>query len=258
MKFLVQHNNLDNNKLLKIKESVKRFPHAFVGVIPFSNEIISDELLEGIDYIPYGSCLLSRLANENNWKGIHYDLSKLNYINFAKHHPYMLNKNVQTVSDACKLLKKVKQDSEWFTRPSNDDKRYSGIVMTASAIVEWFEDMINTHEGSYKIDPNTEVVIDTPKYISAEWRWFIVGGKIVSGSMYRAHEQMRVMRELHQSVIDEAQAIADIWLPMDCVVMDTALVGDEVKVIEFNCINSSGFYDNDVDAVFKALWEYHN
>ena len=81
--------------------------------------------------------------------------------------------------------------------------------------------------------------------------------KIVSGSMYRIHNQPYRLREIEKTIIDKAQALADIWLPMDCVVMDTALVDGCIKVIEFNTINSSGFYDNDVGAVFKSLWEYH-
>ena len=60
-----------------------------------------------------------------------------------------------------------------------------------------------------------------------------------------------------QKMIDEAQTFADKWLPSECCVMDIALVNGELKVIEFNAINSSGMYDSDVVAIFKALWEYH-
>ena len=104
--------------------------------------------------------------------------------------------------------------------------------------------------------PEKDVVLCNPKPIQAEWRWFIVNGKIVSGSMYRCHGQLRNIRETDPAVIEEAQALADMWLPFDTVVMDTAITEDsnDVKVIEFNCINSSGFYDNDVVAIFDALW----
>jgi ATP-grasp domain, R2K clade family 3 len=64
--------------------------------------------------------------------------------------------------------------------------------------------------------------------------------------------------QLDPEVIAEAQAFADKWLPLDCIVMDLALLTTgEVKVIEFNAINSSGFYACDVKKIFKALWEYH-
>ena len=38
--------------------------------------------------------------------------------------------------------------------------------------------------------------------------------------------------------------------------MDLALVKEGLKVIEFNCINASGFYDHDVKAIMTSLYEY--
>ena len=257
MELLIQHNMLNEKKLLEIKDAIQEFRHRFVGAIPYSDEVTSDQPLYGTDFIPYGSVLLTRISKERNWKGVHYDLTKLNYDNFVTNHPMMLNQNVLSIIEAVKFLTGLDPDQEWFTRPSNDDKRYAGIVMKAGEIIDWFNDMMSVPEGSYRAEPDVKVVLDQPKKILAEWRWFIVGGKIVSGSMYRAHDQMRLIRETDQQVIDEAQGIADIWLPCDCVVMDTALTFQGVKVIEFNCINSSGFYDNDIKAIFTALWAYH-
>jgi hypothetical protein len=37
--------------------------------------------------------------------------------------------------------------------------------------------------------------------------------------------------------------------------MDLALVDGEMKVIEFNTINSSGLYDHNTEAIILALWE---
>jgi hypothetical protein len=112
--------------------------------------------------------------------------------------------------------------------------------------------------GTYKLEPETKVVLCEPKNIQAEFRWFVVDGKVVSGSMYRCRNQLIKQRMTEPEEFDEAQKMADKWLPAPCCVMDLALVDDELKVIEFNCINSSGFYDNDVVAIFKTLWEYHN
>jgi hypothetical protein len=259
MKFAIQHNLMNEDQLHDVADAVKSYPHVFVGLIPFSREITANEPLDGIDYIPYGSTLLTNLTAEIGWTGLHFDVTKLNYRTFLLNHPDMLNDNVMSCREAIPFLQTLDPTTQLFTRPSEDLKQYSGCVMTAGEIWPWFKSMNDAvGGGSYYMPPDTDVVLSSPKDISAEWRWFIVGGKIVSGSMYRAHGQMRKLRELDKAVIDEAQALADIWLPCDCVVMDTALVGDDIKVIEFNTINSSGFYDNDVPAVFKALWEYHN
>lgn len=262
MKFLIQHNLMNEGQLNLTADAVKPFPHEFVGLIPFSHEITSNEPLDGKDYIPYGSTLLTNLAYDLGWKGLHFDLDKFNYTAAIENRSDMLNTGV--ILPARQMMFNLHYhdiDTQIFMRPSHDLKHFSGLVDTAGNLVKMLEDMIGVWEsgdvGSYALNPDTDIVVAKPQDISAEWRWFIVGGKIISGSMYRAHGQLRKLRELDKEVINEAQSMADIWLPDPCVVMDTALVGDEIKVIEFNCINSSGFYDNDVDAIFKALWEYH-
>jgi len=51
--------------------------------------------------------------------------------------------------------------------------------------------------------------------------------------------------------------MANKWLPYDCVVMDIAeLATGEYKVVEFNSINSSGFYEHNITAVVEALSNY--
>lgn len=260
MKFVIQHNLINKQSLEKIREATAHLPVVWVGAISFSEEIASNEELEGLEYIPYGSNLLARVAAKRGWKGLHHDLTKLNYRNFVEHRADMLNCNVMSaerVVDFLEVVNGIPWPKEYFIRPSLDDKQFSGTVMEPKEIIEWFKSMMGSGPGSYYMSPETDIVIALPKKIQAEWRWFIVGGKIISGSMYRAHDQMQLKQETDIEVIKEAQALADVWLPCDCVVMDTALVDDKVYVLEFNNINSSGFYDHDIGAVFNALYEYH-
>lgn len=266
MKFLIQHNLMNEKQLLKVKGAVTGFPHQFVGLIPFSREVTVDDSqpLSGVDYIPYGSTLFSNIGHELGWRGLHFDLQRFTYTEAIKHRSDMLNNGlIMTAEEAIRSFETglLGEDMTWFIRPDQDLKQFSGYVAPAHEIKDHLFSMVKSFKdgfpGTYSMNPETKVVFSTVKEIKAEWRWFIVNGNIVSGSMYRAHGQMRQIRETDQSVIDEAQKLTNIWLPDDCVVMDTALVGDEVKVIEFNCINSSGFYDNDVNEIFKALWEFH-
>lgn len=257
MKFAVQTNLMNEDQLQLLRGAVEKHPHVYIGVIPFSRDITSNEPLEGTDYIPYGSTLLTNLAFDRQWKGLFFDVAKMNYRNFLENHPMMLNDNVMNAQEAITFLRTEDPDKLFFTRPSEDLKQYSGTVLNAKEIADWFESMISCPDGgTYYMPPEKDVVLCNPKPIQAEWRWFIVNGKIVSGSMYRCHGQLRNIRETDPAVIEEAQALADMWLPFDTVVMDTAITEDsnDVKVIEFNCINSSGFYDNDVVAIFDALW----
>lgn len=136
-------------------------------------------------------------------------------------------------------------------------KHFSGIVMESYEASEWLKDCMECESsGTYKLDPEMLIVISKPRNIQAEWRWFIIDGKIVDGSMYRSRGQLILKKEDNIECIKEAQKFADIWLPDSCVCMDLALVDDEMKVIEFNCINSSGFYDNDIDKIFRTWYDF--
>lgn len=259
MEFLIQCNLMNEKTLQQVQSAVAKYPHKYISVMPFSHEIVSNEPVEGNEYIPYGSTLMTRLSKELGWVGSSFDLDKFNYDEYLNH-PDMLNSNVITVREAIDFLRTQDDDKLWFTRPSYDLKQYSGTVLSSKEIAEWFEDAVKyDSSNTYAMEYDTRVVLCEPVNIYAEWRYFIVNRKIVSGSMYRFKGQMHHERVLEVDVLNEAQEIADKWLPHDNCVMDLALVGEfnNPKVIEFNCINSSGFYDNDVAKIIDALWEYY-
>jgi hypothetical protein len=256
---MIQHNLMDLLQLEKVRQAINKYPHVYVGLIPFTREITCDEDWSGNDYIPYGSTLLTTLGHDvYKWKGLHFDLTKFNYEASLQNRDDMLNSNVLRLDDAITYLGSMNISDIVFTRPSEDLKQFSGQVIEAGECHDWFKSMMECQtSGSYKLEPDTKVIVCGPQNILAEFRWFIVGGKVVSGSMYRAHNQLNSQRCIEKELIDEAQTIADKWLPDPCCVMDLALTDYGMKVIEFNCINASGFYDNDIPAIFKALWEYH-
>ena len=245
--------------LQEIKDSISSYPHEFVGVLPFSREITSQEPLIGLNYIPYGSTAFIEATLELGYKGLHFDLSMANYEAFIANRDDMLNSGVMRLDEAVEFLASKPANQLWFTRPSLDLKQYTGMVDTAGDLFAWLKDRLEcASSGSYQLQPDTMIVMSKPVNIDAEYRWFIVGGKVITGSMYRNNGQLFSQEQLDPEVIAEAQSFADKWLPNDCVVMDLALTDYGMKVIEFNCINSSGMYSCDVKAIFKALWEYHN
>lgn len=259
MKFLIQHNLINPDNLIEIKEAIKDYPHEFVGCIPFSHEITSNEPLIGTDFIPYGSNVMTEVAAERGWKGCHFDLRTANYEAFIKNRNDMLNNNVMRLDDAVKFLETCRKWELWFIRPSKDLKEFSGLVDRADNLVEWLRDrLLCASSGSYQLQPDTMVVLSLPKVIDAEYRWFIIGGKVVSGSMYRNNGQLYSEEQLDPLVIQEAQEFANKWLPNPCCVMDLALLSTgEVKVIEFNAINSSGFYKCNISKIFQTWWRYY-
>jgi hypothetical protein len=253
MKFLLQ-NNLINPLAIEVAlSSVGNHPYETVGLIPFSKNTI--EPIIGINYIPYGSNRLAEIASKRKFKGVHYDLNQLNYKTCIKNRDDMLNDDmILSLSNVLEYLTKEKdQSAYWFIRPSEDSKIFSGEVSKGYQIIEWIKNGLNAD----LLNSNLECVLAKPKSIKAEYRWFIVGEHIISGSLYRMNDRLYKERVIEKDEIKIAQNLANGWLPHSCCVMDVALVENELKVIEFNCINCSGFYDHDMKAVFDALWNYH-
>lgn len=266
MKFLIQHNLMAESQLELIKQAVAPYPHQYVGVIPFSREITSAEGEEvvGTDYIPYGSTLMSTIGLDLGWKGLHFDLSQFNYEAAIENRNDMLNGGtydsvILSVEDTISMMERSYDrfpDKEWFIRPSLDLKHFAGQVIRSDECAKWLTEAIDCGSSStQQMDKDLKIVVSPPRKIQAEWRWFVVGGKVIDGSMYRANGQLIKNHETHSAVIEEAQTFADKWLPNPNVVMDLALVDDEVKVIEFNCINCSGFYNHDISKIFEALYK---
>ena len=259
MKFIIQYNLINEKQLLKIKDGISKYPHEYVSVIPFSHDIKADEPLIGKNFIPYGSTLFVSLASELEWKGCYFDLSKFNYKAFVKNRNDMLNSNVLTIKEALEFLKTQPEDKMWFTRPSKDLKQFTGLINPSHECIKYFTNALLADSSSVaQLKTDTDIVLCEPQNIDSEYRWFVVDKKVVSGSMYRNSGFMYQQKVTDQKIIDEAQTFADGWLPHDNCVMDLALVNGKVKVIEFNCLNGSGFYDNNTQAIFDAMWNYEN
>ncbi len=196
---------------------------------------------------------------ERGWLGQYFDPNTFRADVWNDNRDDMLNGRgmILSVKDAVDNFRNVSPKSLWFIRPTEDLKTFSGQVIEAGEAADWLTDAMEcASSGTYQLAPDTQIVVAEPQNISAEWRWFIVGGKIVDGSMYRMMGQLKKEHETNPSVIKQAQEFANKWLPSPCCVMDLALVNGEVKVIEFNTINSSGFYDHDVEKIIVTLYNY--
>lgn len=247
MQWLVEHgenfNALDTNtkQMTDALEALGK-EYGIVKVVPFSHDLITPD---GIDLklptVVYGSTLLAALAPQHLSPGAFYEPHFFDPRTW--HHPQMLNKEMR-VTTAGQLR------SEWIQEPvfikSVRDKLHTGMVIEPEDKNWWIVEQTEP-------DGEDEMLLSPVQKISQEWRFFIVDGKVISGSQYR-HDGVRRLREpVADWVWDTAQKYADMWLPTPNVVMDLCAVNDGVKVVEFNCLNSSGFYNSDVCAIVKAL-----
>ena len=95
--------------------------------------------------------------------------------------------------------------------------------------------------------------------IYKEARFFIVGGQIVTGSIYKENGKVNHYRV---SESDDAWSAAktimtncgyaNLYIP-DAFVLDIGLTDDGWKIVELNNLNSAGLYECDTDAIVRAF-----
>ena len=139
----------------------------------------------------------------------------------------------------------------FFIRPAEDNKAFDGQVMDAE------------HLDAFRRDPRNQsllslsVVVAPIRNILREQRLFVVGNKLVTGSVYKLGGKPYLSQMIEDDVLQYARHIIQTWIPAESCVIDIARVdeglGDNLRVIEFNNINSSGFYAADVAKYVEAV-----
>lgn len=253
--WVIQNNFIDLTQAEVVARSVTNDGGKVVGakVIPFCDtiEFWDGEAPRGPLVVPYGATKLTKMARKYDWKGVFFN-DNFDTAVWNTNRDDMLNSdgNIMPVSETSSFLKGVPDDMPMFIRPCLDLKAFNGTLTSVGEIKNW---MKSADSGNFSFKPDTLVSIAKAKHIQAEWRWFVVGGKVIDGSIYRLRGQRLTIHERDQKVIDEAQGFADKWLPDATCVMDLALTEDGMKCIEFNCFNSSGYYNNDIEKIVKAV-----
>jgi hypothetical protein len=142
-----------------------------------------------------------------------------------------------------------------FIRPNDDLKRFTGGVMD-------YEEMLDMHANSTEdenepVNLNTKIVVAGVKNIDREYRLFMIDSYIfdntvVTGSQYAPIVSSFIPEEVKLFALNTSKW----WAPGDIYAMDIAVCGDEMKVIECNCFNGSGFYDSDADLLIRSVSKY--
>lgn len=175
----------------------------------------------------------------------------------------------------CRLGDVPEDRGDVFIRPVLDDKSFAGRVDTPASLAGWKSELTAVVAGMEPDESLPTVTLDTivawasPKRIDAEWRFFVVGGVVVTGSRYQScgrSSKKRMVRpdpqfpEYGRTTEHDpwtfAQDRADWWQPLPNFVIDIAETPDGLKVIECGCLNAAGWYDSDVAAIVDAVQAY--
>ncbi|QDJ96575.1 protein of unknown function DUF 4343 [Xanthomonas phage Xoo-sp13] len=230
-------------------------------IIPFQDELDNEDVLNAMNVepdrvvIPYGSCKLTRISQERKWRGNCFNKDTFMTHVWNSNRDDMLNSDAvqMRVKDTPEFFADKILADKWFIRPVADLKAFNGTVTEAEEIVKW---MHSTASGNFSFNEDTEIIIAPVKKLYSEARFFVIGGKVVDGSYYKMADRAHLHNIKQPETLATAQTLADKWLPHECCVMDVADTDDGLKVIEFNTINSSGFYDNNIKVIVQSMTDW--
>jgi len=251
MQWLIQCTDLPDTNTLKLLEEVKkrRFPYVGIGVRPFTHEIIDIEKADPkAPTMFYGSTqLIETISKWEDFRpGAFYEKEWFDPRFWPEKRSDMLNQHQQEITIRDLRLQWV--DTPTFIK-SIEPKVLAGMVIEPIK-----EDHDNWMIEYSELDGDVILVMSEAQNIEAEWRFFIVGGEVITGSTYRWLGARTIRRPVESLIYHVARLAIKEWIPNLNIVMDICQLKDgNFRVVEFNAVNSSGFYSADVGKVVDAI-----
>lgn len=140
--------------------------------------------------------------------------------------------------------------SDFFVRPDAGVKLFSGGVMDR----ERFQTILDQETAlgpDMVLNPDSLVWVNHPLEIDMELRTWWIGGEVVALVGYRRNgridpwlvdEQDPLYKQIRDFATEQGSKIAEV----EAVVLDVAVTPLGLKVVEINCIHTSGFYRPEV------------
>jgi hypothetical protein len=263
--FLIQTNGINVFNVKESWEAAKKYGHVEEAVvIPFDDTLDNDFDSRGKFVIPFGSVRLQRIGIKEGWDGVFFN-DNFSMSKYMDNSDDMLNSDgmIIRIKDLENKTIEKQLPQKLFIKPNKDNKSFLAFESNGldQEIFRFLDNAEMQDNANYDMD--TEILVTSSKEIVSEYRYFIVGGKVVTGSLYFLNgRQISINIDDDDENMKDIQKLADKWLPHETCVMDICLVknengGHDMKIVEFNSLNSSGFYDHDVDLLFKRLSEYY-
>lgn len=265
MFWIVQSNLFREENYESMLEALKRLevPHQIVKVLPLADQHLEPEpvIPTGSSIFVCGSTKLMRIAKERGWEpGSFMNANMRSEAWDAALGADLLNHGA-IVGEFGSI--EFPYDGEWFIRPCEDGKAFTGKTFYKYEFDRWRAHMLDSagvvvnerfeRVKQYGVKPDTPVAISKFRKIFREYRFFVVDRKIITGSMYTMGGKSVTDGNIDIDADLYVRRIVDLWQPSRAFVVDIAITADGPKVVEYNCINCSGFYACDTAKIVDAV-----
>jgi len=258
MLWIVQNNLYNETGYVRFLDALVRFncDHIIVKPVPFTSIILPadfDSMTQDVETTPepsfdpdqkimvMGATTLTRIAQERGWTPGTYLNDNFDFSvwrdGFGKR--YVLNSDA-TVGSVCDI--EIPKGNFLFTRPVLDSKSFTGTVFSAYDLGNWLQSISVMDEEEFTpLHKNTEIMISSAKTIYAEYRMFVVNGRVVTGSLYKSGNTVRADENVDQDVIDFTKKMVKRWSPATAFVIDIARTPNGLKVIKSTTLTQQVF-----------------
>lgn len=200
---------------------------------------------------------LSSLYLEKLRAGLFYNVDNFDQKIYGKLDLPLINSDVTYYSLDNENNLNLSFDDIKFVKPSRDLKAFNaGILEPGQTVLEFI------HSQMYQpMYVQEELLVSSPKNIWDEYRFFVLGDQVITGSQYRTNKQLKyhaLDNSLeHQKVLSIAKEYAKLYKPAEVFTMDIGKYNnDQYGIVEYNCFNASGLYHSDVKKLFTTLEDY--
>lgn len=148
--------------------------------------------------------------------------------------------------------------ADHFVKPDNSRKTFAGQVFN---LADWKKEL--TVLKDKRLD-DVLCFVAIPQKIVCEWRCLFVGMEFLGASAYMSGGKSIIdepTAEYPQRVKDYACQLRKnpVLYPEQCVTIDVAMTySDELRLVEINALETSGWYGIPPEPVYKALAEQLN
>lgn len=141
-----------------------------------------------------------------------------------------------------------------FVRPDSETKEFPGRVFALPDLEDWIQKL---GQADYFADNDNAVVVGPALELGREWRVFVVSDEQVSTCQYADQGVSRQLPGGPEHVAEFVTGVTGVYRPAPCFVVDVAEVMEDgnrkLRVVEFNSINSAGFYLCDIDKIVDRV-----
>lgn len=255
MYYIIQENTFREENYNVLVETLDRFklPYEIVKVRPYLEDF--DFETDRKDIFCFGSVKMSRLGKKYGWKPGSLLNDNHDYRVYSKYYKENLlnyDSKIQRFGDDI-------NDDYFFARPCEDNKTFTGKVFSKQKWIDFKTEFYKRGEET-SLNEDTEIQVSSIKNVTKEYRFWVVGGKVVTGSLYRMGNWIYYNHIVDEGALEFAQKMVDIYQLSEAFVIDICevIINDkpEYKIIECGCINSAGFYKANMPKMIESIELY--